>query len=189
MTKLLLFLLLITPTALYGQTIESRVAKFEKPKGYKIQYDKFKDRTLILSPIVDLGDNNKWVDSALRWQAQIAFDGKEPTGEVSYFLIFLSDREEPNFINDRGAIALVGDERMVLKEESYETQFNSAGYLLGTLIRRASYSEGLVYRITLEQLTKFSPATKIEFQVGNVEGFVNKDKLLIFKNFAGLLKH
>jgi hypothetical protein len=40
-------LLLLLSTAIYGQSVPERVKKFEKPKDYAVEYDKFKQRHVV----------------------------------------------------------------------------------------------------------------------------------------------
>lgn len=178
----LLFLLIsFSFIGIQAQTIEEQLKKFEKPNGYMVFYDKSKDKTSVVSPLVDLEESGKRKHPILSFRLYMRFAGKQPTGDVFYSLMFVTVGNEARFATNIEAIVKIGDEQIGLGIGEYKGGFKQT-------FGQSLFVESIIYNLSHDQLAQFGKASKIELRIGQQDGHLDESGFRVFRNFSSLLK-
>ncbi len=156
MKYLLLFLLLAPVT--FGQSIQDRVSKFEKPKEYLVGYDKFKKVTKVIVDRIYLTRDKKsrpFESTAYLW----IYDD----GIIDIGLGFTG----PLFSND--TLRVLADGELI------ECEDDTIGYSTIVLIPAA-------------KMAKIINAKVVEMQIHGIEGKVSDKDLVRLRNLFSLTK-
>lgn len=154
--KSLLFLLLLS-TITFGQTIQDRVNKFDKPKDYTVRYDKFQKRTEIEFKS-SIKTRTEWLSlNPIIWVK----DGGE--FDTAVFIVSSTRRDLYNYETMR---LLVDGELIELKSTDID-------YIIA-------------FPVTAAFLHKIAKAKTVEMQLGLFESKFDDKTLLRFKNLASL---
>lgn len=141
-----------TPTPLPGERLA-------------VDYDKFKDLTVIQSPSMLVFPSQKGSGPIVELQASCGFTGREPKkGAVVLIFSFYSKSRDWSFLNSHAGIALADDARIKLGE----------GDRRGSVIAGSIVRETINFDVTLDTMAKLGTAENFEVQVGSFEGVVEK---------------
>lgn len=162
--------ILLLAAAFYGQTAAERVAKFEKPKDYVADYDKFKGKSTIYSQwqTTETGKGRK--NRALLVNFTAIYDGDAEPENVSYYIAFRSPASRFDYNID--AILLADSERIVLAKGSTNNDVRTSGYgrYSGVVT-----SGRVVFAISADDLRSLASATTAEVQVARLEAVLGSD--------------
>lgn len=161
--KILILLLLLVPV-MFGQTVAEKVAKFERPKDYMVEYDKFAQHTEVAYEVA-IKPLRKHAPYDLRMVAAVTL--QNDGGAVGYSLFFTPYGYRVLYNND--TVRLLVD-----------------GELLSIPSNDIDYS--VQYELTASQFQKLASAKKIEIQLASFEGVMNAHTLLALKNLSFLAK-
>ena len=163
------FVLSINAQSKSLENLEKENKAFKKNKC-KIEYDKFKDNTIITS---SLGGTNLAFHTIT---AAFIFDEQILNAPIKSYLVSFTTAL---IIKDTSLIFIVNGERVKIGEALSK---NQSTQLMSIDVYRQSYE------FTPEQLEKFASAEKVEFQIGNLELKTQKDVSEKLKNLITLAK-
>ena len=135
--KILLFLLLALPA--YPQV--------------KVNYDKFKDQTIITS-------DGAHITPSLRMVVKALHKGTH-ADDVQYFLLFQSFGKEWKYLKNHGLIFLADGDRIEFGNGWHDGKVSSSRYV--------NVEEVMTYRISKEDLERFSNSSSLELKLGFTE--------------------
>jgi len=158
--KYLLFLLLVPVT--FGQSIQDRVNKFEKPKDYAVSYDKFKKQTLVSFSATFKSAKYRMGDMYVSVGAFID-DGD---GDVQFVIGFSRFDRQP--FNRPDLRLLINGDVMCIETDSIK--------------------DHALIKLTTTQMSQLATAQNVEFQIENFESKFTPQMLLAIKNLNTLTK-
>lgn len=173
-TLAIVFITLFTAAA-YGQTVQETVAGFEQPDHYRVDYDRFKDVTTILSPNYPTANSKGKRRQIVGVQIIAAFAGKEPEGEIQYAMIFSS----PAILTAAPDVIMLTDGKRITLSNGYPyNELHVARGILAGIARESGRVSGtgkVVYEISAEQLMELAATSVVEFQFLDIEGILGSD--------------
>lgn len=153
-------LILLFAASTFGQSIQDRVKTFDKPKTYKVKYDKFKLLTTVTtSHLVKSSKNHLYMHMI----ATVSIPDK---GTASFYFGLQSPRGDLLFSRD--VLRIIADEGILNLGES------DIGY-------------GAVFDVT-EQFPKIVKSKSVEFQLAGFEGKFDDKTLASLRNLYSLTK-
>lgn len=169
------------------EEIQKQISEFADSKYFSVKYDKFKDLTS-LSVRLDLTTKGNKPFDSLNSNSFNLFIGSTFKGNGIkenadlHLLCSASTSSSWKFLNNRGLILIVDSNRISLGEGTHNGDIN-----FNSITSTSSVSEFLCWTLNEQQLLTILTAQKIEFQLGEVESVIEKEKLLLFRLFQKLL--
>ena len=186
MQKLLpLFILLLTASG-FGQSFKEKIAKLDKPKFYKVDYDKFKDQSTVVTPTT-LQKRAKGRSPGFGVQVGITFKGIEPKDGVLYWIAFANRDTEWQMLNIETAILLADGKRIDLIGGQRTSKVGSGGRLFGSLSGSSVWvDEKMFFSLAAEVAQTLSESKVVEVQIGKIEVVFVNETLIYLKNLLSL---
>lgn len=169
----------------FGQSIQEKIAKLEKPKSYKVDYDKFKDQSTVFTPTT-LQKRAKGLAPGFGVQVGITFKGIEPKDGVLYWIAFANRDTEWQMLNVDTAILLADGKRIDLTGGKRTSNVSSGGRL-GRITGSSGWvDERMVFFLPAEVARTLSESKVVEVQIGKIEVVFVNDTLIHLKNLIFL---
>lgn len=179
-----ILIILIFATVSFGQTAQEKITKLN-PKAYKVIYDKFKDRTnVVTANNITLNAKGKTL-LGVGIETALSFSGTEPKNDAAYFLAFSALSGNWRLIEIRTAILLVDGSRIDLTGGERDSNVKTMSYW-GLAPPTVYVNERIMFPLPVEVLTQLAKAKRVEFQLGRIEGVANDKTMAGFKDLLGL---
>jgi len=160
--------------------IDAKIKTLHKPKNYSAKYDKFKDRTTVLSKAVNVRKEGKYRFVTVAMSLAFQFAGENITDGVDHgYLLFSNISSEWEYIKSRELRLIVDGERVNLGEGDWDGTISS-GRLSTSVIER------VMFKLDRDLWGKIANAKTIEFQLGTFEAPLDTDEQQIFKDMLFL---
>lgn len=190
MNKLLPLFILMFVFTVDGQTLAEKANAFNNKrtfhvKNYKVEYDKFKEKTRVYfsKTRIEEGKKSKARAGGVLLSVNFFFDGESLKSDVDeYFLFFEAVCREWCFLENNTLRFIADDKRINIGDGEHNGKIGNVGLLRYTL----GVKESIVYKINRTDLTTIANAKMSEFQLGNYEAVLNDKHKRILKNMLAL---
>ena len=166
--KTLILILALAAVGL-GQSFQTRLETFDKPKDFKVEYDKFKDTTRVA-----MTKGKSWHTKKSKAgmdeidvRAEFTAPGQSLEKNIDKFwLIFEGGGSEWTFLNNRSLIFLLDGEQLDLGDGEHDGS-----------VRLGGVDERVVFSVDRSEFEQIINAKNIEMQLGSFEGTINNRTL------------
>lgn len=152
---------MLLSATVWGQSIQERVKKFDKPKDYKVEYDKFQKYTTV--EFTDVAWSTKKDSKHDGWYLTVIATISD-SGNVSFDLYF---RPSSRFLFTQATLRILYD-----------------GELMEIPSRTIGYSA--LYNLSPDQFQKIIASKSVEVQISIFEGKISDKTLIKMRNLASL---
>lgn len=171
-------LVLILAASIAAQTVPEQIAKFEKPKQYTVEYDKFKDKTSVYNNPIRIAQikDNRFRITDLAIYGTFEFTGQTLTADASHlWLSFTASGADWMYLRDHHLIVLADGERIDGGDGNRSSD-----------VLQYSVFERLDYFFTRDDYAKIVNARNVAIQLGPTETVLNAKTLAVLRNVLTL---
>ena len=177
--------------------LKAQIKKLKNKRGFKVEYDRFEDNTIVSSEEVNLIGYNeafgkmmsgslasgKSVDPpSLYMNTFFVFDSDKLNKDVdTFYLAFKSSNQEWQYLRNRDLYAIADNERLVLGTAKFSDNKIKLDRISGV-----SVQELITFVVTRDQLRKLAEAKSTEIRVGEREQKLKDKHKQMFRNLLAL---
>jgi hypothetical protein len=161
--------------------LKQKIKTFKKNRRFSINYDKFKDETIVSVGPFGLSGTGRYMATGGMYliYAKFRFTGQEIKELVDTIYLGIEfTGKDWKFLNDRRIYAIIDGERMVFEGQR--------GSKVGGAI--STVQEWLVTPVDAETFEKIAKAKSVEVKVGDYEVKLKDEHLTAFRDLLSLTK-
>lgn len=179
MRTLLLVILALFPLF---QTPQDKIKTFRNSKRFSVEYDKFKDQTMVsVGPFVVGGDMRYALTGKQMYlTAAFVYSGSALREPVKTFILYITATgKDWQFLKSRELYALADGERFSFGEGMYDGDIKRG-------LSGVGVAESLGFAVPVEAFKKLGTADKSELKIGNFEMKLKDEHKEAFRDLYGL---
>jgi len=160
------------------------ISQFPNKEKYSIEYDKFKDTTVIRSPHANLNKRTEILQS-LYISAAFVFSTDTMKENEDYFVVFFSAvGNKWSFIPNKNLYVLVGGKRLNLGEGDHDGELDRSRTVRSP--RDIRVTESVKFVLSREVFEQIVNSEKVEMKLGEVEFELTSEAIQTLKNLLAL---
>ncbi len=156
------------------------ISQFSNKERYSVQYDKFKDITVIRTPYSNLNKRTQILRS-LHISAAFVFNTDTMKEDEDYFTVFFNATGNKwSFIPNKNLYIIAGGRRLDLGEGDRTGEIDSNRTLRS--VRDISVTESVNFLVSREIIEQVTNSEKVEMKLGDVEFELTVEAKQMLKN-------
>jgi hypothetical protein len=174
----LIVVLLMAASLAAQDKVKQKVKTFRNSKRFTVNYDKFKDQTLVTAVFATGNSRGGLLRGA------ISFKGEIPTDKPDYFFLFELDSSSWRYLSEEShkLYAIIDGERMELGKGEYDGKTVT----LGVIMRTAGVNERLAFLLSAETFSKLANGKSVELKIGSMEFRLKDEHQEAFRDLMSL---
>lgn len=174
----MILVLLMAATVAAQDKIKQKVKTFRNSKRFSVNYDKFKDQTLVTVWFATGNSRGGLIRGA------ISFKGEAPKDKPHYFFLFELSGSDWRYLSEesRKLYAIIDGERMELGISEHGGKVGN----IGIIIRTVGVNERLAFPLDAEIFSKLANSKSVEMKIGSMEFRLKDEHQEAFRDLISL---